>query len=132
MKNRQKKYLSVLLSLCIVLIFLFSVLYIAIKAEHNCMGENCPICECIHLAEQIVRQIESGIPGLRFLSFLLIILFTALTLKRPVLPCSTPVSRKIRMNNWNLQEGELCAFCSIATSLSFFDFIISEVSYEKI
>lgn len=56
MKIKRKHYILFLLCLCLFFVFLFSSAYIAMEARHNCTGEHCPICECIHVAEQTVRQ----------------------------------------------------------------------------
>ena len=78
---------------------LFSAPFIAIEADHDCTGEDCPICACIAQCENTLHQIGDGaavqaaviVPVffMLILAFLFADNFTQETL----------VSRKVRLNN---------------------------------
>lgn len=82
-----------------LVVVLFSVFFIAAHADHDCSGEDCPVCACIHQCESMLKGIDDGmaagfwviIPAIVFLSFI------------SVAECSfaydTLVSKKIRMND---------------------------------
>lgn len=99
MQNKWKQHLVLLICLCFIFISLFSVIYIAVEADHDCTEEHCFICVCIHSAEQIIKQLGTGIIASAFIVPLLIMILTALIFKLPVLLYATPVSQKIRMDN---------------------------------
>lgn len=99
MQNKRTRHLALLICLCFIFVFLFSLTYITVEANHDCTGENCPICACIHSAERTLQQMGSGV----MLSFLvissLITILSSFISRLPIFPCTTPVSQKIRMNN---------------------------------
>lgn len=87
------------MGLMMLVIVLFSAFYIAAEADHDCTGEDCPICACIGQCENMLRgtgdgtaaQLSAGIP------VLFILLFAALFVSE--LSRETPVSVKVRLNN---------------------------------
>lgn len=49
--------------------------YIAKEENHNCTGEDCPVCACIHQAEQNLKNLGTGLavaamPGQKILPVL--------------------------------------------------------------
>ena len=79
---------------------LFSVFFIALEAEHDCVGEDCPICQFIARIEQVRRALGSVLPAL--LGAWLVVITCRETRERtpadaPVF--STLVGRKIRLND---------------------------------
>lgn len=51
----KKTAAGILLSLSIVFAIVFSFSFIAISADHDCIGENCPICEAVARCEEAVQ-----------------------------------------------------------------------------
>nr|MCR5719967.1 hypothetical protein [Lachnospiraceae bacterium] len=49
-----------IMGLMMLVIVLFSSFYIAAEADHDCCGEDCPICDCIHRCENTLRGIGDG------------------------------------------------------------------------
>lgn len=60
-----KKQRSLALLICGVIFFitLFSISFIGHELNHNCTGEDCPVCACVHNAEQSLRQLGTGFSG---------------------------------------------------------------------
>ena len=54
--NRPKHPASVL-ALLMAFIMLFSVLFIALEADHDCCGEDCAICAQIQACEDLLRNL---------------------------------------------------------------------------
>ena len=56
----SKKYsvLSVLLAASILFVVIFSAFYIASEIDHDCCGEDCPICCQVELYENAVKTIS--------------------------------------------------------------------------
>lgn len=97
--KRSKQHIALLLCLCFLSVSLFSHVYIAVEADHDCIDDHCPICTCINHAEQTLRQLDTGITGSSIVISPFIILSAAFVLMLPVFLCPTPVSQKTRMNN---------------------------------
>ena len=53
-----RKVLSVIAVFLMVLMMTASVFYIAEETEHDCCGEECPVCECIHICESILNHTQ--------------------------------------------------------------------------
>lgn len=99
MQNKWKRHAALLICLCFIFMSLFSIVFIAVEADHNCTGEHCPVCVCIHSAGQTLKQLGSAVMTSAVVVSSLVVVLAALILMLSVLPCSTPVSWKIRMND---------------------------------
>ncbi len=53
---RPKRFASAL-ALLVAIIMLFSVLYIALEADHDCCGEGCAICAHIRACDDLLRNL---------------------------------------------------------------------------
>ena len=82
-----------------LVIVLFSSLFIAIESCHDCEGEDCHVCECIRQCENILHETgkTAANTGMVILPVPMILLsvFAAVC----VVIQGTPVSRKVRLNN---------------------------------
>ena len=60
MNTKRKRALSV--TVCIVFLFVTfaSLFYIVLEADHQCTGEDCPVCANIYQAEQTLRNLSTG------------------------------------------------------------------------
>ena len=90
---------AVILGLMMLVVVLFSAFYIAAETEHDCTGEDCPVCVCIQHCENTLRGIGEGIsaPSSVIIPFLFVLLTTALFVT--AVPSDTLISRKVRLNN---------------------------------
>ncbi len=55
----KSKRLASVLVLLVACIMLFSVLFIAMEADHDCCGEGCAICAQIQACEDLLRNLLS-------------------------------------------------------------------------
>ncbi len=53
----KSKRLAAVLALLAALIMLFSVLFIAIEAGHDCCGDDCAICAQMRACEDLLRNL---------------------------------------------------------------------------
>ena len=84
------------LMLCVLVL---SFVFVAVEADHDCAGGDCPICMLIQQCEQTIRSIGGGF-SLAGFSILLISFCVASVLMRCIsILCYTPVSFKTRLNN---------------------------------
>lgn len=78
---------------------LFSAFYIAAEADHDCCGEGCLICACVHQCQNILRQLGNGAAASRSAVIpVCVFLFAAMTIVMALCP-ATLVSGKVRLNN---------------------------------
>ncbi len=80
-------------------VMLVSVYFMAEHADHDCSGEDCPICVCIHQCEGMLRSLGSGITGNRTLYILMIFVLVTVSIQRGSFEKNTPVSNKVRLND---------------------------------
>lgn len=96
---KRQRILAVCSCLLFVFMTIFSLFYVASEENHHCTGEDCPICICIHQAEQLLHG-NGGAAQKEILVVLFVISFAAAAL----VSCmntedTTPVGQKVRMNH---------------------------------
>ena len=94
--KRQKKA-AILICMAFLFVMLASFFYIAKEENHNCTGEDCPVCACIHQAEQNLKNLGTGLavmPGQKILSVLVEAILCFFVVCRTSL-----VSQKVRLND---------------------------------
>lgn len=57
----KKKTIALFMSVILVFSFLFSFLFVVREAHHDCIGEDCPICECIEQCQGIIKDLSIAI-----------------------------------------------------------------------
>lgn len=97
MNTKKKRVFS--MAVCILFLFvIFASLFYIIKEEnHNCTGEDCPVCANIHQAEQSLKNIGNGTITI---VKPVCVFFTLLIIGQFLLASSTSlVSQKVRLND---------------------------------
>ncbi|WP_139225885.1 hypothetical protein [Oribacterium sp. WCC10] len=100
LKNSQyKKFVCGIIAMMMLVFVLLSAAFIAAESDHNCTGEDCPVCECIQLCENTLRKLGGGTVPVVFL--FLPVVFFSFSFYIPAFTCGqdTPVTRKVRLNN---------------------------------
>ncbi len=98
-KSKMNRTLAGIMAFMILLVMLFSALFIISHTEHDCTGEDCPVCACLHQCENILYGAGDGsqltasgiIPLAHIIGFILVSYCIVIS--------DTPVSAKVRMNN---------------------------------
>ena len=97
--TQKQKYLALIISISFLFVSFFSLFYIAREEIHDCSGEDCPVCACIHQAEQNLKDLGTGMA----VSSCLKLFFQADCILLPLcmcyIPCATLVTQKVRLNN---------------------------------
>ena len=78
---------------------LASLFYIAKEENHQCTGEDCPICACVHQAKQVLRNLGTT-PAVGF--FVSPVIFIAETVILPglwIILSISLVHQKVRLND---------------------------------
>lgn len=98
MNTRNKRAFAFILCIAFIFVTFFSLLFIEKEADHDCTGTDCPICACVHQAEQCLKYLGTGaetsmkIPVMMIFAFLTVGLYF-------FVPCISLVSEKIRLND---------------------------------
>ncbi len=92
---------SISVIMCGVLLFgmLFSAFFVSKEFNHNCTGEDCPICEMVAICENFSHQLVSG---LIFFAAVIMGLFCLYVAACTVINDNgsfTLVAYKVRLNN---------------------------------
>ncbi|MBR2674214.1 MAG: hypothetical protein IKE52_01990 [Mogibacterium sp.] len=102
MKERvglRKRIIAAIIMTVFFLIVLLSSFFVAAEAEHDCSGDDCPICDYIHICENLLHQTSAGSPMDASSIIPDVFVFLSVLLIAYDLLRETPVSRKVRMNN---------------------------------
>ena len=87
-------------SMYFILFVTFASLFYIIKEEnHNCTGEDCPICANIHQAEQTLRNLGAGMVIHATVNPVLFMFVLAIAGQAFVVSNTSLVSQKVRLNN---------------------------------
>ena len=99
MKIKRKNIF--LISLCILFLFVTftSLFYVIEEANHNCSGEDCPICVNIHQTEQTLRNIGNGTIPIIIANIVLTLFIVLKVCKFMFVSCISLVNQKVRLNN---------------------------------
>ena len=53
----KPKYIASALAVLLAFVMLFSVVYIALEADHDCCGEDCAVCVQLRTCENLLRNL---------------------------------------------------------------------------
>lgn len=97
--TRKHRIVAMLICICFVLISAFSLLYVLQEAQHDCIGNNCPVCAFLHVVSERLRTLSLTCNAFLFMFSVFTCLYAVLSALRMVCPHTSPVSQKVRMNN---------------------------------
>ena len=88
-----------IIGLMMLVLVLFSAFYISTETDHECCGEDCPICACFLQCENALHGIGDGV-AVRFVAVapVILILLSAAFIITAVSK-DTLISRKVRLND---------------------------------
>ena len=99
MNTKKKRVFSMAVCLLFIFVTFASLFYIVKEENHNCTGEDCPICANIHQAEQTLKNIGNGTITIAIVNPVCGF-FTLLIIGQFLLASSTSlVSQKVRLND---------------------------------
>ncbi len=83
----------------VLFVVLFSAFFIVSHADHDCTGEDCPVCACMQQCENILHGVDEGsiyaasgiLPVILIVGFILASFCIVIS--------DTPVSAKVRIND---------------------------------
>ena len=96
--TKQKK---TALIICIILVFITfaSLFYIVKEEKHDCRGEDCPICVCLHQAEQVLKNLGTGKSEAQTTGMIRLFVSFILPVCYALFRATSLVSQKVRLND---------------------------------
>ena len=58
--TKWKKNMAAVLAVLVLVIMLFSVIYVATESNHQCEGSDCPICHQISICEHVLKTLSAA------------------------------------------------------------------------
>ena len=98
MKQRNQVSAAVLAALFSVVV-LFSSVFIIEHADHDCVGENCPICEQLYSCAQNLKNLSVSLLVAASTVALAFSLCGGMKWLTPVFALHTPVLLKVKLSN---------------------------------
>lgn len=97
MKQRRST-LSIIAALAVLFVVLISSFFVAEETNHDCTGEDCPICYEISVCQETVRKLT--VVGVVFAAILLLSVCVELPVaqSRPAV-CRTLISLKVKLSD---------------------------------
>ena len=97
--TKKPCFITHLLAAVLAVVMLFSAVYLAVEADHDCSGEDCAICHQIGVCENLLKSL-----GLAGAAAAVTAAFTY-TMCKAILPCAettdtlTLVALKVKLSN---------------------------------
>lgn len=95
---KASKITAGIMGLMMLVIVLFSAFYIAVEVNHDCTGEECPVCACIQQCENTLRGVGGGLAIQSSVIIPVLLVLIAVLFVTAAAP-DTLFSRKVRLNN---------------------------------
>ncbi len=94
-----KTVVAILLVLTVLFMVQIALIYPIIENHHNCVGEDCPICETIDMCIQFTSNLQGAFLSAFVVACCICISMTSISIYRFYYVSSTLVSAKVRMDN---------------------------------
>ena len=93
------KTFAAITATAMLLVILLAGIFIILEADHDCEGEDCPVCECLEQCQTTLHQLGAVVISGKAIIFpILLIIVSGIHFVR-VIRKETPVSIKVRLNN---------------------------------
>ena len=99
MMTKKKRIISLIVAVTVFFVMLYSVLYIAAEANHDCVGENCPICYQISVCENTLKNLSLAVCAVAFAAAFTYTLCRSISACADVTPTYTLVLLKVKLTD---------------------------------
>ncbi len=96
---KLKRALSCVIGIMMLFIVLFSAFYVAHEINHDCTGDDCPVCACVVQCEKTLHQICEWIAPQIAIILQPVLILLSVCISMPVLVQDTLVSKKVRLDH---------------------------------
>lgn len=95
----KRRVMSAVLAALVLVILISSSLFIIEHADHDCTGEDCPICEQICLCTQTLKTLSLAVIAAAVFYAFSVLLHITIRQTEAVCVPHTPVSLKVKLTN---------------------------------
>ncbi len=99
MMTKKKRIISLVVAVAVFFVMLYSALYIAAEANHDCVGENCPICYQISVCQNALKNLSLAVSAVAFAAAFTYTLCRSISSCAAVIPSYTLVSLKVKLTD---------------------------------
>ena len=97
--KKKNRIIAILLAVMVLFVMLYSALFIVAHAEHDCVGENCPICYQISVCENTLKNLSLAVCAVAFAAAFTYTLCRSISACADVTPSYTLVSLKVKLTD---------------------------------
>ena len=97
--EKKKRIIAILLAVTVFFVMLYSALFIVVHAEHDCVGENCPICYQIDVCQNALKNLSLAVSAAAFAAAFTYTLCRSISSCAAVIPSYTLVSLKVKLTD---------------------------------
>ena len=97
--EKKKRIAALLLAVTVLLVMLYSALFIAAEADHDCVGENCPICYQINVCQNALKYLSLAVCAAVFAAALPYTLCRGISVCTDYAQSYTLVSLKVKLSD---------------------------------
>ena len=97
--KKKNRIIAILLAVMVLFVMLYSALFIVSHAEHDCVGENCPICYQISVCQNALKNLSLAVSAVAFAAAFTYTLCRSISACAAVIPSYTLVSLKVKLTD---------------------------------
>ena len=97
--EKKKRIAALLLAVTILFVMLYSALFIAAEADHDCVGENCPICYQINVCQNTLKNLSLAVSAAAFAAAFTYTLCRGISVCTDYAQSYTLVSLKVKLSD---------------------------------
>ena len=97
--EKKKRIAAILLAVTLLFVILCSAAFIAEEANHDCAGENCPICDQISVCQNILKTFSLAVCAVALAAAFIYTLRKHIFACTDMVPSYTLVSLKVKLTN---------------------------------
>lgn len=97
--QRKKQIVAILLVITVLFVMLCSASFAAAEAEHDCAGENCPICYQIGVYENTLKNFSLAVCAVFLSAAFIYILCRSISAPTDFVQNCTLVSLKVKLSD---------------------------------
>ncbi|MGN0571418.1 MAG: hypothetical protein ACI4K9_04480 [Candidatus Fimenecus sp.] len=97
--EKKKRIAAILLAVTVLFVMLYSALFIAVEANHDCVGENCPICYQINVCQNVLKNLSLAVCATAFAAAFTHILCGSISICTDSVQSYTLVSLKVKLSD---------------------------------
>ena len=97
--EKKKRIAALFLAMTVLFVVIYSALFIAVEADHDCVGENCPICYQINVCQNALKNLSLAVSAAGFAAVFTYTLCRGISVCTDCVQSYTLVSLKVKLSD---------------------------------